>query len=88
MNQTFRIRTLYNYSLDLNLNLFDTIKDIKQHIFETRGIPIKKQVIILNRNELKNSQTLEQCGITNGMTINLAYPANYDSHLIANNPNN
>ena len=82
------IRTLYNYSLELNINLFNTIKDIKTYIFETRGIPIRKQVIILDGNELKSNQTLEQCGVTDGMTISLAYPANYDNNLIANNQNN
>ncbi len=75
------IRTLYNYSLELDINLFNTIKDIKTYIFETIGIPIRKQVIILDGNELKNNQTLEQCGVTDGMTISLAYPAHYDNNL-------
>jgi hypothetical protein len=44
MNQTFTLRTLYNFNLELNLNLFNTIIDIKKYILETRGIPIRKQV--------------------------------------------
>lgn len=32
MNQTFTLRTLYNFNLELNLKLFDTIMDIKKYI--------------------------------------------------------
>jgi len=81
---TFTLRTLYNYNLELNLNLFITIMDIKKHIFETRGIPIRKQYMTLAGQELKSSQTLEQCNIANGTIINLVYPAHYDNNLIAN----
>jgi len=88
MNPIFTIRTLYNYTLDLNLNLFITIMDIKKYILETRGIPIRKQLIILNGVELKSNQTLEQCNIVNGTIINLAYPAQYDNNLVPNNQNN
>ena len=84
MDQTFTLKTLYNFNLELNLNLFNTIMDIKKYILETRGIPIRKQVMILNGEELKSSQTLEQCGIANGTIISLAYPAQYDNNLIAN----
>lgn len=87
MEPTFTLRTLYNYDLELNLNLFITIMDIKKYIFETRGIPIKKQCMILADEELKSSQTLEQCNIANGTIINFAYPAHYDNNLIANNLN-
>jgi hypothetical protein len=75
------IRTLYNYSLELDISLFNTINDIKKYIFETRGIQIRKQVIILDGKELKSNQTLEQCGVTDGMTICLCYPAQYDNNL-------
>jgi len=78
MEQSFTLRTLYNYHLELNLNLFITIKDIKKYVFETKGIPIKKQCMILYGKELKNSQTIEECNISNGTIINFAYPAQYN----------
>ena len=87
MEPTFILRTLYDFELELNLNSFISIMDIKKYIFETRGIPIRKQVMILYGQELKSSQTLEQCNIANRTIINFAYPAHYDNNLIANNLN-
>ncbi len=81
MNATFTLRTLYNYNIEVNLNLFVTIMDIKKYIFETRGIPIGKQIIILDGQELKSIQTLEECNIANGTILNFAYPAHYHNNL-------
>jgi len=81
MEPTFILRTLYNFDLELNLNSFISIMDIKKYIFETRVIPIKKQYMILDRKILKSSQTLEQCNIVNRTIINFAYPAHYDNNL-------
>jgi hypothetical protein len=39
---TFTLRTLYNYDLVLNFNLFISIMDVKKYIFKIKGIPIKK----------------------------------------------
>ena len=44
---SFTLRTLYNHNIKLNLDLFITIKDIKTYIFETRGMPIRKQCMNL-----------------------------------------
>ena len=55
--------------------------DIKKYIFETRGIPIGKQCMILDGQILKSNQTLEQCNIVNGTIINFAYPKLYDNNL-------
>lgn len=81
MEPTFILRTLYNFDLVLNLNSFISIMDIKKYIFETRDIPIGKQCMVLDRQILKNSQTLEQCNIVNETIINFAYPAYYDNNL-------
>ena len=81
MNPTFTIITLYNYTLELNLNLFVSIMDIKKYILETRGIPIKKQVIILDGKELKNNQTLLQSNVVYGTIIHLVYPRYYDNNI-------
>ena len=81
MEPTFILRTLYNFDLELNLNLFISIMDIKKYIFETRGIPIGKQCMILDGQILKSNQTLEQCNIVNGTIINFAYPKHYDNNL-------
>ena len=78
---TFILRTLYNFDLELNLNSFISIMDIKKYIFETRGIPIGKQCMVLGRQILKSSQTLEQCNIVDGTIINFAYPKLYDNNL-------
>jgi hypothetical protein len=78
---TFILRTLYNFDLELNLNSFISIMDIKKYIFETRGIPIGKQCMVLGRQILKSSQTLEQCNIVDGTIINFAYPKFYDNNL-------
>jgi len=79
MEPTFTLSTLYNFNIELNLNAFISIMDIKKYISNTRGIPIIKQCMILNNQELKNSQTLEQCNIANGTIINFAYPAQYNN---------
>ena len=81
MEPTFILRTLYNFDLELNLNSFISIMDIKKYIFETRGIPIGKQCMVLDRQILKSSQTLEQCNIVDGSIINFAYPKYYDNNL-------
>ena len=81
MESTFILRTLYNFNLELNLNSFISIMDIKKYIFETRGIPIGKQCMVLDRQILKSIQTLEQCNIVNGTIINFAYPKFYDNNL-------
>jgi len=81
MEPTFILRTLYNFDLELNLNSFISIMDIKKYIFETRGIPIGKQCMVLDCQILKSSQTLEQCNIENGTIINFAYPKIYDNNL-------
>ena len=81
MEPTFILRTLYNFDLELNLNSFISIMDIKKYIFETRGIPIKKQCMVLDRQILKSSQTLEQCNIVDGTIINFAYPKLYNNNL-------
>ena len=83
MEPTFILRTLYNFDLELNLNLFISIMDIKKYIFETRGIPIGKQCMILDGQILKSNQTLEQCNIVNGTIIIFAYPTHDDDNLIA-----
>ena len=54
MESIIILKTLYNYDLELNINSFNTIMDIKKHIFETKGIPIKKQCIIFDGKKLKN----------------------------------
>jgi hypothetical protein len=84
MEPTFTLRTLYNFNFELNLNSFISIMDIKKYIFETRGIPIRKQCMILDGKILSSQKTLEQCNIVNGTIINFAYPAHYDNNLIAN----
>lgn len=81
MEPTFILRTLYDFDLELNLNSFISIMDIKKYIFETRGIPIRQQCMIFAGQELKNSQTLIQCNIVNGTIINFAYPKHYDNNL-------
>ena len=81
MEPTFILKTLYNFDLELNLNSFISIIDIKKYIFETIGIPIGKQCMVLDRQILKSSQTLEQYNIVNGTIINFAYPKLYDNNL-------
>jgi len=43
--------------------------DIKKYIFITRGIPIEKQVLILDGNKLKSNQILENYGVENETII-------------------
>lgn len=81
MEQTFILKTLYNSELELNLNSFTSIMDIKKYIFEIKGIPIKKQYITFAGKELKNNLTLIECNIVNGTVINFIYPKNYDNNL-------
>lgn len=61
----------------LNLEYFETIKDMKEKIYTLRRAPPCRQQLFLGENELKEYQTLTECGLQNGSCINLKGKEDY-----------
>jgi hypothetical protein len=55
---TFTLRTLYNYDLVLNFNLFISIMDVKKYIFKIKGIPIKKIMYDFSWSRMKKQSNI------------------------------
>lgn len=54
-----------------NITSSDSIKDLKQKIQDSEGIPLRQQNIIFERNELEDCRTLSDCNIQNNPSLHL-----------------
>lgn len=60
------------YTMTLNINMNDTIEDVKCHIRRKRGIPLEQQRLIFDSKELKDESSLRDCEVVDGSTVYLA----------------
>ena len=77
------IKTLANESINIELELNDTIKKIKEKIQEIKGFQITQQILILGGQLLEDNETLAFYNIDEQVVLNLALKkkVNYDDNL-------
>ncbi|KAA6359840.1 MAG: putative ubiquitin family protein, partial [Streblomastix strix] len=79
--------------IELEVNSKDTILNIKQHIRSLQGISTDNQQLLLSGSHLENFQTLQNCGVQSGATLDLFLKiesgsintTSFESHLSVSN---
>ena len=77
------IKTLANEAINIELELNDTIKKIKEKIQEIKGFQLAQQILILGGQLLEDNETLAYYNIDEQTVLNLALKkkVNYDDNL-------
>ena len=65
------IKTLTGKTIELNVNLIDTINHIKQQIHEKDGIPPDQQRLIHGGKQIVNDKTINYYNIQPGATLHI-----------------
>ena len=63
--------TIEQRKISLELFRSTRVNKVKEMIKERAEIPVDQQRLIFNHKQLEDHQTLEQCGVEDGATINL-----------------
>ena len=77
------IKTIANEAINIELELNDTIKKIKEKIQEIKGFQLAQQILILGGQLLEDNETLAYYNIDEQTVLNLALKkkVNYDDNL-------
>lgn len=74
---TFQIATMTGQNISITLNKSDSIKMVKQKIFEYQGIPIDSQILVFREKECNRNETiLSDLGVKSGSTLQLVLRMN------------
>eukprot|EP00483_Globobulimina_turgida_P012840 UN12864 len=79
------IKTLNGKCITLNVNPNDTIKDIKQNVQQTQGIPVENQRLIFTGQQLMGKLTLSDYNIFDGCTLQIVFKLPLESANASNN---
>ena len=73
--------TLNRKIITLDVDVQDTIKDVKVKIQDKMGMPTDKQRLIFDRKQLKDDQTLADCNICVDSILHLVLQLEYGMHI-------
>ena len=76
------IKTLTGKTITLEVEPSDTIKKVKRKIQDKEGIPPNQQHLIFKRQELKDTQTLDEYKVTDKSSVHLRLEDELDRMLI------
>ena len=76
------IKTLTGKTITLEVEPSDTIKKVKRKIQDKEGIPPNQQHLIFKRQELKETQTLDEYKVTDKSSVHLRLEDELDRMLI------
>jgi hypothetical protein len=65
------IKTMSGKSVELEVNMWDTIESIKDRIFEKEGVPVDQQRLIFASKQLEEGHILSDYNVKNGSAIHL-----------------
>lgn len=68
------VRIITGKTINLMMSRSDTIENVKAKVEEKEGIPIDKQIILLDGRRLRDHRTLADCEIQNGSLVDLMLP--------------
>ena len=58
----------------VNMDLTDTVAEIKQQLYKVLNIPANEQTLIFGGLQLSDNHLLSYCNIQNNATLNLVLP--------------
>ena len=77
------VKTLTGKTITLETQLSDTVRSLKEKIFEKEGVEVDSQCLVLAGRQIENSETVGSIGVQNQSVIHLVFhvPANDGSRL-------
>ncbi len=60
-------------SIEVDIELSQTAKDLKQMVFDKEGMAMEQQKLIYEGQELMDNKTLEEAGVIEGHTVNVIF---------------
>lgn len=67
-------KTLTGKTIVVQVEQFNSIKNVKQKIQNQEGIPFEQQLLIFMKKQLEDNKTLADFNIQEGTSLQIVYP--------------